>query len=104
VKRIVVGITGASGAPLAVRVLEFLHELDVEVHPIVSRWARATLLQECGTTATDLKLYVSVVHDAYDQGASISSGSFQTDGMIVVPCSMKTLAAVDVSNSCPIFQ
>jgi 4-hydroxy-3-polyprenylbenzoate decarboxylase len=93
-KRIVVGMTGATGAPLAVRVLEFLHDLDVEVHLIVSQWARATLLQECGISAKDLKLYASVVHDDCDQGASISGGSFHTDGMIVVPCSMKTLAAI----------
>jgi flavin prenyltransferase len=94
IMKLIVGMTGATGAPLAVRVLEFLHDLDVEVHLIVSQWARATLLQECGISAKDLKLYASVVHDACDQGASISSGSFHTDGMIVVPCSMKTLAAI----------
>jgi 4-hydroxy-3-polyprenylbenzoate decarboxylase len=94
IMKLIVGMTGATGAPLAIRVLEFLHDLDVEVHLIVSQWARATLLQECGISAKDLKLYASVVHDACDQGASISSGSFHTDGMIVVPCSMKTLAAI----------
>jgi len=93
-KRIVVGMTGATGAPLAVRVLQFLHDLDVEVHLIVSQWARATLVQECGLSVRDLAPYADVVHDARDQGASISSGSFRTDGMIVVPCSMKTLAAI----------
>jgi 4-hydroxy-3-polyprenylbenzoate decarboxylase len=94
-KRIVVGITGATGAPLAVRVLEFLQDLDVEVHLVVSQWARATLVQECGLSARDLACYASVLHDACDQGASISSGSFRTDGMIIVPCSMKTLAAIN---------
>src|ERR1700758_3696721 len=93
-KRIVVGMTGATGAPLAVRVLEFLHDLDVEVHLIVSQWARATLVQECGLSAKDIRALASVLHDACDQGASISSGSFHTDGMIIVPCSMKTLAAI----------
>ena len=93
-KRIVVGITGATGAPLAVRVLEFLHDLEVEVHLVVSPWARATLLQECGINAKDLKFYVHEMHDASNQGATISSGSFHTDGMIIVPCSMKTLAAI----------
>jgi 4-hydroxy-3-polyprenylbenzoate decarboxylase len=93
-KRIVVGMTGATGAPLAVRVLQFLHDFEVEVHLVVSQWARATLLQECGLSMKDLKLYASVIHDACDQGASISSGSFHTSGMIIVPCSMKTLAAI----------
>ncbi len=71
-KRIVVGITGATGAPLAVRVLQFLYDLEIEVHLIVSQWARATLLQECGLSAKDIKSYASVVHDACDQAASIS--------------------------------
>lgn len=93
-KRIVVGISGATGAPLAVRMLEFLRDLDVEVHLIVSQWARATLLQECGIRAKDLTLYAHEMHDASDQAATISSGSFHTDGMIIVPCSMKTLAAI----------
>src|SRR5258708_2347419 len=86
-KRIVVGISGATGAPLAVRVLEFLRDLDVEVHLIVSQWARATLLHECGIRAKDLTRYAHQMHDASDQAATISSGSFHTDGMIIVPCS-----------------
>jgi flavin prenyltransferase len=93
-KRIVVGLTGATGAPLSVRVLQFLHDFEVEVHLIVSQWARATLLQECGLSVKDLGLYASEVHDACDQGASISSGSFHTSGMIIVPCSIKTLAVI----------
>ena len=93
-KRIVVGMTGATGAPLAVRVLQFLHEMEVEVHLVVSQWARSTLGQECGISVKNLLLLATHVHDARDQGASISSGSFTTDGMIVVPCSMKTLAAI----------
>jgi flavin prenyltransferase len=87
-------VTGATGAPLAVRLLQRLHELDVEVHLVVSPWARATLKQECDMSVRDLAPYAHVVHDARDQGASISSGSFHTDGMIIVPCSMKTLAAI----------
>jgi 4-hydroxy-3-polyprenylbenzoate decarboxylase len=93
-KRIVVGMTGATGAPLALRVLEFLQAMDVEVHLIVSQWARTTLLQECRKSMKDLTPLAHKIHDARDQGASISSGSFATDGMIVVPCSMKTLAAI----------
>jgi polyprenyl P-hydroxybenzoate/phenylacrylic acid decarboxylase-like protein len=91
---IVVGITGATGAPLAVRVLQFLQDMDVDVHLVVSQWGRATLAQECGMAVHDLSRYAAQVHDARDLGASISSGSFATDGMIVVPCSMKTLAAI----------
>ncbi len=79
-KRIVVGISGATGAPLAVRVLEFLRDLDVEVHLVVSQWARATLLLECGIRAKDLTRYAHQMHDASDQAATISSGSFHTDG------------------------
>jgi flavin prenyltransferase len=93
-KRVIVGMTGATGAPLAVRVLQFLNDMEVEVHLIVSKWARATLVQECGISTKELSHLARVVHDARDQGASISSGSFHTDGMIVVPCSMKTLAAI----------
>jgi flavin prenyltransferase len=93
-KRIVVGITGATGAPLAVRVLQFLQDMGVEVHLVVSQWGRATLVHECGMAVQDLSRYVAQTHDARDLGASISSGSFATDGMIVVPCSMKTLAAI----------
>jgi hypothetical protein len=78
-KRIVVGISGATGAPLAVRVLEFLRDLDVEVH-LVAQWARATLLLECGIRAKDLTRYAHQMHDASDQAATISSGSFHTDG------------------------
>ncbi|WP_321952142.1 UbiX family flavin prenyltransferase [Paraburkholderia bannensis] len=95
-KRIVVGVTGATGAPLAVRILNFLRDMEVEVHLVVSQWARATLLQECNMSVRDLHEYADVLHDARDQGASISSGSFHTDGMIIVPCSMKTLAAIRV--------
>lgn len=95
-KRIVVGVTGATGAPLAVRILQFLRDMEVEVHLVVSQWARATLLQECNMSVRDLHKYADVVHVDRDQGASISSGSFHTDGMIIVPCSMKTLAAIRV--------
>jgi len=92
--RIVVGITGATGAPLAVRILKFLQEMEVEVHLVVSQWARTTLQTECGLSLKDIAAYAAQVHDARDQGASISSGSFRHDGMLIVPCSMKTLAAI----------
>ncbi|GAB1331840.1 non-oxidative hydroxyarylic acid decarboxylases subunit B [Streptomyces sp. NPDC004783] len=92
--RLVVAMTGATGAPIGVRLLEALRELDVETHLVVSRWARATLAQETPYSLRDVRALASVYHSPDDQGASISSGSFRADGMIVAPCSMKTLAAV----------
>lgn len=92
--RIVVGITGATGAPLAVRILRFLKEMEVETHLVVSQWARATLQTECGLSLAAITPYAAQIHDIRDQGASISSGSFRHDGMLIVPCSMKSLAAI----------
>ncbi|MET9535474.1 MULTISPECIES: non-oxidative hydroxyarylic acid decarboxylases subunit B [unclassified Streptomyces] len=92
--KLIVAMTGATGAPLGVRLLEALRELEVETHLIVSRWARATLAQETGCALRDVQALASVCHSPDDQGASISSGSFRVDGMVVVPCSMKTLASI----------
>src|ERR1700738_5235660 len=93
--RLIVGMTGASGAPLGVRLLEALRELeDVETHLVMSRWARTTIELETPYTAREVAKLADVVHGAGDQAASISSGSFRTDGMIVIPCSMKTLAGI----------
>ncbi|MDR6232834.1 non-oxidative hydroxyarylic acid decarboxylases subunit B [Pseudomonas oryzihabitans] len=95
--RLIVAITGATGAPLAVSLLEALNEVGgVEVHLIMSKWARVTIQTETGRSATDLAQLVAHVHSASDQGASISSGSFLTDGMVIIPCSMKTLAGIRV--------
>lgn len=94
--RLVVGMTGATGAPIAVRVLEHLRSLDVETHLVISRWARATLSQETALRASDVAKLADVSYKPDDQWAAISSGSFRTDGMIVVPCSMKTLAAIRI--------
>jgi 4-hydroxy-3-polyprenylbenzoate decarboxylase len=92
--KLVVAMTGATGAPLGVRLLEALGELGVETHLVVSRWARATIAQETGLTVRQVQALASVCHSPDDQGASISSGSFRVDGMVVVPCSMKTLASI----------
>ncbi|WTY60545.1 UbiX family flavin prenyltransferase [Streptomyces sp. NBC_01411] len=92
--KLIVAMTGATGAPLGIRLLEALGALDVETHLIVSRWARATLAQETEYTLRDAQALASVCHSPDDQGASISSGSFRVDGMVVVPCSMKTLASI----------
>jgi len=94
VKRIVVAMTGASGAIYGIRLLERLRELPVETHLIVSRWARVTIEQETELTYRQVKELADVVHGESDQAASISSGSFLTHGMVIVPCSVKTLSAI----------
>jgi len=92
--RMVVGITGASGIVLAIRLLETLRRLDIESHLVMSRAAKMTLSYETDLKAADIQALADVVHAVGDIGAPISSGSFRTLGMIVVPCSMKTLAEV----------
>lgn len=93
--RLIVGMTGATGAVLGLRLLQQLAELpEVETHLILSRWARATIELETGHSAREVEDLADVVHHPGDQGATIASGSFRTDGMVVVPCSMKTLAGI----------
>ncbi|MER7397236.1 non-oxidative hydroxyarylic acid decarboxylases subunit B [Streptomyces sp. NPDC000151] len=93
--RLIVGMTGATGAVFGIRVLEHLAELpEVETHLVLSRWARSTIELETGRSAREVAGLADVVHSPEDQGAAISSGSFRTDGMIIVPCSMKTLAGI----------
>jgi len=94
-RRIVVGITGATGAVYGVRLLARLLEVPgVETHLVVSDAASLTLHQEVGMQRRDVEALAHVVHKNREIGASIASGSFQTDGMVIAPCSMKTLAAV----------
>ena len=96
--RVVVGISGASGAVIGVKVVELLAASGVETHLVVSRAGRLTLEQEVGPGAfTVLRERASVVHPIGDIGASIASGSFRTSGMIVAPCSMRTLGAITAS-------
>lgn len=92
--RLVVAMTGATGAVLGIRLLEALDQLDVETHLVVSRWARATISEETGYAVSEVTALASAAYRPEDQGAPISSGSFRCDGMIVAPCSMKTLAGV----------
>lgn len=93
--RVVVGISGASGAAIGVRVVERLMAMAMEVHLVVSHAAEATLRHEIGpTAAAHIRELASFVHDVAEIGDSIASGSFATAGMIVVPCSMRTLAAI----------
>jgi 4-hydroxy-3-polyprenylbenzoate decarboxylase len=93
-KRLIVGITGASGAIYGVRVLELHSDLPVETHLIATRWARVTIEHETGRSWEDVRALADVVHAEGDQAASISSGSFRTDGMVIAPCSVKTLGAI----------
>ncbi|MGA5203360.1 non-oxidative hydroxyarylic acid decarboxylases subunit B [Streptomyces variegatus] len=93
--RLIVGMTGATGAIFGVRLLEHLRGLeDVETHLVLSRWARSTLELETGLSVADVSTLADVTHKPDDQGATISSGSFRTDGMVIAPCSMKTLAGI----------
>ncbi len=93
-KRIVVGMTGASGAIIGVRLLEALARSEVETHLVVSKWAQQTLEHETGHTVADLRDLADVYHGPGDMGAKVSSGSFVTDGMIVAPCSARSVAAI----------
>jgi 4-hydroxy-3-polyprenylbenzoate decarboxylase len=96
-RRIVVGMTGATGAVLGVEVLRRLQQCpDVQTHLVLSRWARATIQLETEVSAGDVSELADVVYSSDDQAAAISSGSFRTDGMVVVPCSMKTLAGIRI--------
>ncbi|HUW65503.1 MAG TPA: UbiX family flavin prenyltransferase [Spirochaetia bacterium] len=92
--RIVVGITGASGAVLGVTLLRELAVREVETHLILSRWATETLALECRLTPQEVAALASFSHAADDLTAPVASGSFRHDGMIIVPCSMKTCAAI----------
>ena len=90
----VVGISGASGVIYGVRVLDALRELGVESHLVVTRAALLTLSQETDLTPDDLTGRADVVHKLADVGATIASGSFQTVGMIVAPCSVRTMSEI----------
>lgn len=92
--RLVVAVTGATGSIYAVRLLETLEAKEVDVHLIVSKWAAKTLHLETGLTVDCLQSLSDYHYEEDDLSAPISSGSFQHDGMVIVPCSMKTLAAV----------
>jgi flavin prenyltransferase len=94
-KRFVVAITGATGVVYAVRLLQVLQARpDVETHLLVSPAGWMNVEQELDMKRADVEALASVVHNVRDVGASIASGSFRTDGMVVVPCSMRSLAAI----------
>lgn len=94
-RRIIVGISGATGVQIGYRVLQALADVpDVETHLVVSDGARVIFERETNLQMEDVLSLADVVHDNRDLAASISSGSFKTDGMIVAPCSMKSLSAM----------
>lgn len=94
-KRLIVGISGASGAIYGIRALQVLRTVpDVEVHLVMTPPARLTVVSETDYTLAEVQALAHVVHDASDIGAAIASGSFRTDGMIVAPCSMRTLSGI----------
>jgi 4-hydroxy-3-polyprenylbenzoate decarboxylase len=94
-ERLVIGVTGASGAVLAVRMLEVLAQQQaVETHLVISEAARLTIRAETDRSYEDVEALANVVYRPQDVGAAIASGSFTTKGMVVIPCSIKTLSAI----------
>lgn len=97
-KRLIIGISGASGAIYGVRMLQVLRDVpDIETHLILSQAARQTLAMETDYSVREVQALADVVHDARDIAASISSGSFKTAGMVILPCSMKTPRALSIA-------
>lgn len=94
-QRLIVGVSGSSAPQLAFTLLQALHDLsDVETHLVLTRGAELSIKLEMGMSAGEFEALADVVHDSGNLAAPISSGSFRTDGMVVMPCSMKTLAAI----------
>jgi 4-hydroxy-3-polyprenylbenzoate decarboxylase len=93
-RRLVIAISGASGPIYGIRMLEMLKKTDIETHLVMSKSAEMTLAYETDYKSKDVKALASVVHPAADIGASISSGSFATMGMIIVPCSIRTMSEI----------
>ena len=93
-RRLIVGISGASGAVYGIRMLELLRETGIETHLVISRSAEMTLAYETDFTTKDVRALASVNHPNADIGATISSGSFRTMGMVVAPCSIKTMSEI----------
>lgn len=99
-KRLIVGISGASGVIYGIRLLELLRETgEFEIHLIMSRFGRLNIEIETELSPQYVESLADVVHNSNNQAASISSGSFKTEGMVVAPCSMRTLSAITYSMS-----
>jgi 4-hydroxy-3-polyprenylbenzoate decarboxylase len=92
--KIVVGITGSSGVIYGLKLLYYLNKLEIETHIVLSTWARKNIEIETEESLSEIKKLASFEYNENDMAASISSGSFKTNGMIIIPCSMKTLASI----------
>lgn len=94
-RRLIVGMSGATGAVYGIRILEVLKRLgDIETHLVLTRAAKMTVQVETPYSVKDVENMASVVHDVNNVGASISSGSFRTEGMVIAPCSMKSMGGI----------
>jgi len=98
-ERLVVGISGASGVLMGIRLLEVLQPSPIETHLIISPAARVTIAQETGWKISDVQALANVHYNDQDISASMASGSFATRGMVVIPCSIKSLSAIANSYS-----
>jgi flavin prenyltransferase len=92
--KIVVGITGSSGVIYGIRFLQALSKLGIETHLVLSKWARTNIEIETDEIIEEILKIVSYNYDQTDMAAAISSGSFKTDGMVIIPCSMKTMSSI----------
>ena len=92
--RLIVGISGATGSIYGIRLLQALKDSGVETHLVVSKWGARTLIHETNYTLDEVQRMAACYYSPNDQGAAVSSGSFLTAGMVVAPCSMRTLAAI----------
>lgn len=97
--RLIVGISGASGIIYGVRILEVLKKTGVETHLVMSKSAEITLAYEMASKVADVHALADVVHPIHDIGAAISSGSFHTEGMIIAPCSVRTMSEIAVGTT-----
>lgn len=93
-KKLIIGITGSTGSILGVRLLEVLSGSDVETHLVISKWGHQTLEHETSYSYDQVTALADVCYGPGDMGAAISSGSFRTEGMVIIPCSMASLAAI----------
>lgn len=97
-RRLIVGISGATGAIYGIRILDLLSQVeDVETHLVLTRAAKMTIQVETTYSVTDVEAMADIVHDINNVGASISSGSFRTEGMVIAPCSMKSMGGIAIS-------
>jgi 4-hydroxy-3-polyprenylbenzoate decarboxylase len=92
--RLVIGITGSTGVIYGIRMLEILKELGIETHLIMSEWAQKCIAMESEYDLNYVKSLTAMVSDDANMAANVSSGTYKTDGMIVIPCSMKTLSSI----------